>query len=80
MVRLSLFCMSKNALCDYITFLNLLPPIEVEELKGLIDNMVVIKITKGERQINKGEVRVSFQKEYMLICIITLKLFDFIYY
>ena len=59
---------------------NLLPPIDVEELKALIDN-VVIKIAKGEKQtINKGEVLVSFQKEYVLICIITLKLFDFIHY
>ena len=57
-----------------LLFLNPLPPIEVEELKGLIDN-VVIRITKGEKQINKGEVHVFFQKEYMLICIITLKMF-----
>ena len=44
-----------------LLFLNPLPPIEVEELKGLIDN-VVIRITKGEKQINKGEVHVFFKK------------------
>ena len=44
-----------------LLFFNLVPPIEVEELKGLIDN-VVIRITKGEKQINKGEVHVFFSK------------------
>ena len=51
-----------------LLFLNLLPPIEVEELKGLIDNMVVIKITKGEKQINKGEI---------IVCLFILKVFAF---